>query len=53
MFGFIPWDVWVAATIAAAVILVATFEPPAAALILVYLFLCAYVVVQVTSDEIV
>ena len=46
MFKAIPWDVWAAVTLAGATILAMIFEPGPAALIVGYIFLCAYIVVQ-------
>ncbi len=51
MLKTIPWDVWLAAALAAVVILAALFEPTSAAFIVVYIFLCAYIVVKIISDE--
>jgi hypothetical protein len=52
MLKSIPWDVWVAATVAAVVALLALFDPGPAMLVVIYLFLCAYVVVSVIDDKI-
>ena len=46
MFRSVPWDVWAAATLAGAVVLAMIFDAGPAALIVGYIFLCAYVVVQ-------
>jgi hypothetical protein len=51
MLKAIPWDVWLAAASAAAVVLAAIFESAPVALIVGYLVLCAYIAVQVISDE--
>ena len=49
MFRSIPWDVWAAATLAGAVVLAMIFEPGPAALIVAYIFVCAYIVVETMS----
>lgn len=46
VFKFIPWDVWAAATLAVAAFLTMIFEPAPGMLIVVYIFLCAYIVVE-------
>jgi hypothetical protein len=46
VFKSIPWDVWAAATLAVAAFLAMIFEPAPAVLIVVYIFLCAYIVVK-------
>jgi hypothetical protein len=46
MLKFIPWDIWAAASLAGAVVLVMIFEPKPAAFIVGYIFLCAYVVFE-------
>lgn len=51
MLKFLPWDIWAAAALAAAVALAAIFEPAPVIFILVYLGLCAYIVVETFSDE--
>ena len=52
MFALIPLDVWVAAVLAAAAGLMAIFGPSGSVFILIYLFLCAYIIVEVISNEI-
>ena len=52
MFASIPLDVWVATVLAAATGLMAIFGPSAGVFIVVYLCLCAYIVVEVINDEI-
>jgi len=52
MFALIPLDVWVATVLAAAAGLMAVFGPSAGGFILLYVFLCAYIVVEIISDEI-
>jgi hypothetical protein len=52
MFASIPLDVWVASILAAAAGLMAIFGPSAGVFIVVYLCLCAYIVVEVINDEI-
>jgi hypothetical protein len=51
MFRLIPWDVWIAATLAAVVAAVAFFDPGPAVFIALYLGLCAYVTVQTFGSE--
>jgi hypothetical protein len=46
MFKSIPWDVWVAAAMAAAIALAAFFQLGLAIFIIIYLGLFAYVAVQ-------
>jgi hypothetical protein len=46
MLKSIPWDVWVAAAIAAAIALAAFFQLGLTIFIIIYLGLCAYVAVQ-------
>jgi hypothetical protein len=52
MFTLIPLDVWVAAVLAAAAGLMAIFGPSAGVFILIYVFLCAYIIVEIIGDEI-
>jgi len=52
MLRAIPWDVWLAAALAIAVLLVAIFELAPAVFIVVYISLCAYIVAQVIRDEV-
>jgi hypothetical protein len=47
MFKAIPWDVWLAATVAVVAALAMIFEPAPAIFIVVYLCLCAYIVVKI------
>lgn len=42
----IPWDVWVAAILAATVLLAMIFEPGRAMFITAGILLCTYIVVQ-------
>ena len=51
MLRSIPWDVWVAAAIAAAVALVAFFDLGPAIFIFLFLGLCAYIAVQTFGNE--
>jgi hypothetical protein len=46
MLKSIPWDVWVAAAIAAAIALAAFFQLGPAIFVIIFLGLCAYVAVQ-------
>ena len=51
MLRSIPWDVWVAVAIAAAIGLAAFFDPGPAIFIFIYLGLCAYIAVQTFGSE--
>jgi hypothetical protein len=51
MFRAIPWDVWVAAALAAAAMFAAIFEPARAIFIVIYVLLCAYIIVQIVRNE--
>ena len=51
MLKTIPWDVWCAAALAVAVVLVPIFELMPAVFIVVYVCLCAHIGVQVVGDE--
>jgi hypothetical protein len=51
MLKIFPWDIWVAAALAFAVALAGIFGPTPAAFIVIYLGLCAYIVVQTINDE--
>lgn len=51
MLKIFPWDIWVAAVLAFAVALAGIFGPTPAAFIVIYLGLCAYIVVQTINDE--
>lgn len=46
MLKVIPWDVWVAAVLAATVVLAMIFEPARAVFITVSILLCVYIVVK-------
>ena len=50
--ALIPPDVWVAAVLAAAAGLMAIFGPSAGVFVLIYVFLCAYIIVDIISNEI-
>jgi hypothetical protein len=52
MFALVPLDVWVAAALAAAIGLVAIFGPSAGVFVLIYGCLCAYIIIEVISDEV-
>jgi len=52
MFALIPLDVWVATVLAAAAGLMAIFGPSAGVFILIYIFLCAYIIVEIIGNEI-
>ena len=51
MLRSIPWDVWVAAAIAAVVALVVFFDVGPAIFIFLFLGLCAYIAVQTFGNE--
>ena len=51
MVKLITWDIWAAAALALAVALAGLFDPTAAALTVIFLGLCAYVVVQTVKGE--
>lgn len=51
MVKLIPWDIWVAAALAIAVALAGVFGPAPVAFIVIFLGLCAYVVVQTVKNE--
>ncbi|HEX3338066.1 MAG TPA: hypothetical protein VHT68_02695 [Pseudolabrys sp.] len=51
MLKSIPWDVWAAAAIAVAVVLVAIFDPTPAIFIVIVLGLCAYIAVQTFGGD--
>jgi hypothetical protein len=51
MLRFIPRDVWVAAALAVAVCLVELFDPAPTVFIVIYLGLCAHIVVQTVTGE--
>jgi hypothetical protein len=51
MIKSITWDIWVAAALAVATILAAIFDPAPVAFIVLYLGLCAYVVLETFNGE--
>jgi hypothetical protein len=52
MLKILPWDIWAAAALATGVLLAAIFEPtPIAVFIVIYLGLCAYIVVKTFSGK--
>jgi hypothetical protein len=51
MIKFLPWDVWAAGLLAAGVVLAAIFDPAPIVFIVVYLALCAYIVVETFSSK--
>jgi hypothetical protein len=51
MVKFIPWDIWIAAALALAVALAGVFGPAPVALIVIFVGLCAYVVVQTINGK--
>jgi hypothetical protein len=51
MLRFIPRDVWVAAALAVAVCLIELFDPAPTVFIVIYLGLCAHIVVQTVTGE--
>ena len=52
MFALVPLDVWVAAAHPAAIGMVAIFGPSAGVFVLIYFCLCAYIIIEVISDEV-
>lgn len=48
---FIPWDIWAAVALAVTAGLAALFDPAPAVFIVLYLGLCAYIVVETFSEE--
>ena len=51
MIKSIPWDIWAAVALAAGVVLAAILDPAPAIFVMVYLALCAYVVVKTFSSK--
>jgi hypothetical protein len=51
MIKFIPWDIWAAVVLAVAVSLAAIFDPAPAVFIVIYLGLCAYIIVETVNGE--
>jgi hypothetical protein len=51
MIKFLPWDIWAAMALAITVGLAAIFDPAPAVFIVVYLGLCAYIVVGTVNGE--
>jgi hypothetical protein len=51
MVKLITWDIWAAAALALAVALAGIFGPTPAALVVIFIGLCAYVVVQTIKGE--
>jgi hypothetical protein len=51
MVSLIPIDVWIAAALAATVVLLAFFGPPIWAFIAIYICLCAYIVIETIYGE--
>ena len=51
MLSLIPVDVWVAAVLAVAVVLLAFFGPSTWAFAAIYIGLCAYIVVEIIYGE--
>lgn len=51
MIKFLPWDIWAAVALAITVGLAAIFDPAPAVFIVVYLGLCAYIVVETFNEE--
>jgi hypothetical protein len=47
MLRLIPWDIWTAAALAAAIVLVAIFDATPAIFVGVFLAFCAYMVVDI------
>jgi hypothetical protein len=51
MLKLLPWDVWAAGALAAGVVLAAIFDPAPIVFIVIYLALCAYIIVETFSRE--
>ena len=51
MLKLLPWDIWAAAALAVAVSLAAIFDPAPAVFIVIYLGLCAFIVVETINGE--
>ena len=51
MIKFIPWDIWAAAVLALAVALAGVFGPIPVAFTVIFIGLCAYVVLQAIKGE--
>jgi hypothetical protein len=51
MIKFFPWDIWAAVALAITVGLAAIFDPAPAVFIVIYLGLCAYIVVETVNGE--
>jgi len=52
MLASIPWDIWAAAVLAAAVALLGIFGPAMATVIALYLSMCTYVIVATFTGEV-
>ena len=51
MIKFIPWDIWAAVALAIAVGLAAIFKAAPAVFVVIYLGLCAYIIVETFNSE--
>jgi hypothetical protein len=51
MLSLMPVDVWIAAVLAGAIILLAFFGPSTGAFAAIYIGLCAYIVVEIIYGE--
>jgi hypothetical protein len=51
LFISIPWDVWIAGAIGTAALYAKFWESPQSFLVVLYLMLCAYIVVSIIHDE--
>ena len=51
MIKLIPWDIWAAVALATGVVLAAILDPAPAIFVMIYLALCAYVVIESFSSE--
>jgi hypothetical protein len=51
LFLWIPWDVWIAGALAIAALCAKFLDAPHAFFIVLYLMLCAYIVISIIRDE--
>lgn len=51
MLKILPWDIWAAVALAIAVGLAAIFDPAPVVFVVIYLGLCAYVIVKTFNSE--
>jgi len=51
LFIFIPWDVWIAGALGIAALCAKFWDFPQSFFVVLYLMLCAYIVVSIIRDE--